>query len=229
MVVTTLVLVFFFLPYTLILLLGYKLYRFSGKKYFRWLNRIKPLLESYYAPYTVQTRYWTGLLLLLRCFLYILFSTYSLTGSNKSLLAIILTFTAILALQLVLSLRFNHHLYKSFYNSILEIAVYINLIVVSASILAGINPAALVYSLVGLVFATMLGITAYHFHILYTAKLQLWLQFEAKIVALRGKFYPKQKAGEAPPVDAVIKQTSSQDPHKLVTHSEIDLREPLLL
>ena len=43
-IVTSLVLVFFFLPYTVVLLLGYKLYRYTGKKYLRWMNRMKPLL-----------------------------------------------------------------------------------------------------------------------------------------------------------------------------------------
>ena len=70
-VVTSLVLVFLFLPYTLLLLLGYKLYRFSGKKYFYWFNRLKPLLDSYYAPYKIHARYWTGLMLLVRCALYL--------------------------------------------------------------------------------------------------------------------------------------------------------------
>ena len=73
-VVTSLVLVFLFLPYTLLLLLGYKLYRFSGRKHMRWLNRLKPLLDSYYAPYNKHTRCWTGFLLLVRCALYIVFT-----------------------------------------------------------------------------------------------------------------------------------------------------------
>ena len=81
-VVTALFLIFFFLPYTLLLLLGYKVYRFSGRKYFRWLNRMKPLLESYYAPYTVHNRYWTGFLLLVRCILYMILSSYSLGDSS---------------------------------------------------------------------------------------------------------------------------------------------------
>ena len=93
-VVTTLVLVFFFLPYTLLLLLGHKLYRFSGRKYCHWLNRLKPLLDSYYAPYKIHTRYWTGFLLLVRCALYIVFLLNSFTP-RKSFLAIILTFTVI--------------------------------------------------------------------------------------------------------------------------------------
>ena len=43
-VVTSLVLIFLFLPYTLLLLLGHKLYPFTGKKYCRWLIKLIPLL-----------------------------------------------------------------------------------------------------------------------------------------------------------------------------------------
>ena len=49
-VVTSIVFVFLFLPYTLLLLLGYKLYCFSGRKHMRSLNRLKPLLDSYWIP-----------------------------------------------------------------------------------------------------------------------------------------------------------------------------------
>ena len=90
-IVTTLVLIFFFLPYTLLLLLGHKLFRFTGRKYFGWLNRIKPLLESYHAPYKVKTRFWTGLLLLIRCALYIMFLQFS-QSSNKAIMAVNVTF-----------------------------------------------------------------------------------------------------------------------------------------
>jgi hypothetical protein len=54
-VFTSLILVFLFLPYTLLLLLGYKFYRFSGGRYCGWLNRLKPFLDSYYAPYNRHT------------------------------------------------------------------------------------------------------------------------------------------------------------------------------
>ena len=84
-VVTSLVLVFLFLPYTLLLFLGYKLYRFTGKKHWRWLNRLKPLLDSYYAPYKNHTRYWTGFLLLVRCALYIVFSVSSASNSRLTI------------------------------------------------------------------------------------------------------------------------------------------------
>ena len=82
-VFTLLVLVLVFLPYTFFLLLGPLLYRLPDRKCYHWLLiNIKPLLDSYYAPYKQKTRYWTGFLLLLRCALYAVFS-YNSFGGNQ--------------------------------------------------------------------------------------------------------------------------------------------------
>ena len=61
-VVGSIFIAFFFLPYTIFLLLGYKLYYFSENRCLHWfMIRMKPLLDSYYAPYEKHTHYWTGL------------------------------------------------------------------------------------------------------------------------------------------------------------------------
>ena len=156
-VVTSLVLVFIFLPYTLLLLLGHKLYRFTGKRHWRWLNRLKPLLDSYYAPYKNHTRFWTGFLLLVRCVLYIVFS-------NNSLLAITLTFAA------MGFITGYFRIYRSMTVNLIEACVYT---VLSVHALALLNTVALVYSLVGLVFVVMLALV-HQFHLLYIAKTTLW-------------------------------------------------------
>ncbi len=217
-VVTTLILVFLFLPYTLFLLLGYKLYRFSGRKYFRWFNRLKPLLDSYYAPYKKNTRYWTGFLLLVRCVLYIVFSFNSLEATDKSLIAINTVFTA-----LVITAWLSASIYKTFTLNIIEASVYLNIITLSTTTLADANSAGVVYSLVGIVFATMVWIIVYHFHIAYTAKLPIWVKFRTTII--EGiKNLTARKAHLPPPVA----DASSQDPHKIISKTVIDLREPLL-
>ena len=98
---------------------------------------------------------------------------------------------------------------------------------ISATIAASSKSPALVYSLVGLVFVIMMGIIVYHFHLLYIVKSQAWLQLKAKLLTLKEKLptlSAKKTAGE-PLVDV---GKSSHDPHKIVTHSEIELREPLL-
>ena len=90
--------------------------------------RMKPLLDSYYAPYEKHTRYWTGLLLSVRCALYVIFSFDSIGGTDNSLLAIITTFTALIVIA-----WFSVKIYKSFYVNAIEALVYLNLIILSAA------------------------------------------------------------------------------------------------
>ena len=214
-VVTSVVFVFLFLPYTLLLLLGYKIYRFSGRKHMRWLNRLKPLLDSYYAPYNKHTRCWTGFLLLVRCALYIEFSL----GKEMSLLAIIITFVLIvLGLTLI-----SGRIYSNIITNIIESSTYSNLIILSAITLA-VGPvansrlsAALVYSLVGMVFVIMVGVIVYHFHTLYTAH-TLVLRIQTKI----SDFFRGVKTAKKD------EETSPESATKVVTTTVIELREPLL-
>ena len=221
-VVTSLVLVFLFLPYTLLLLLGYKLYRFSGRKHMHWLNRLKPLLDSYYAPYKIHTRYWTGFLLLVRCALYIVFSYNSLGGTSKSLLAIIITFTAIIVIAW-LSVK----IYKRTLNNIVEASIYLNLIVLSAVTLAELESPALVHSLVGTVFITMMAIIAYHFHTLYISKSTIWKKIETKVSSVIESIWLLIDTKNTAPVPLPA-NISSHDPHKIVSETTVELREPLL-
>ena len=210
-VVTSLVLVFLFLPSTLLLLLGHKLYRFTGKKHWRWLNRLMPLLDSYYAPYKNHTRYWTGFLLLIRCALYIIFS---LSSASINLLAITLSF-ALLGF-IISSLR----IYKSIFVNSIEAGIYLNLILLSTTTHAGLNTAALVYTLVGLVFVVMIALIAHQFHLLYIAKTALWLRLKNKWPRYRKEQSELQTSGDT--------INRSHDPHKIVTKTVIELREPLL-
>ena len=52
-----LVLLLLFLPYTLFLFCGHWL-----QTCFSWINKLKPFLDAYHAPYKKESRYWTGLL-----------------------------------------------------------------------------------------------------------------------------------------------------------------------
>ena len=207
----------FFLPYTVLLLLGYKLYRFSRNRYLRWfMMKMKPLLDSYYAPYQKHTRYWTGLLLLVRCALYIVFSFDSIGGTDNSLLAIIAVFTILIAIAW-LSVR----VYKSFYVNAIEAVMYLNVIGLAAATSNKANSPSLVYVLVGMAFAIMLGIILHHFHLLYIAKSAVWLKVTTKLASFMQKNkLAKAKAEQSPlipPLDTAI-----------VSKSVVDLREPLL-
>ena len=65
-----------FLPYAFVLFFGQWILAKSKKKAFRWINShtFRPILDAYHGPYNIKHRYWTGLLLLLRCVLYIIFT-----------------------------------------------------------------------------------------------------------------------------------------------------------
>ena len=215
-VMTCLIFVFLFFPYTLFLLLGHKLYRLSGKKHFHWLNRFKPLLESYHAPYNIHTRYWTGFLLLVRCILYLIFSYNSLGATSKSLLAINIIFTIIVS-KIIL---FSGRIYKQFFVNIVEVGMYVNLITLSAFTLAQMNSAAVVFLSVGVGFVVMLAVIVHHFHLPYTAKTALWLKIK---VCLSG-FLQRNKTPQELDKPLVALPKNSQTCSKTV----IDLREPLL-
>ena len=206
-VVTSLVLVFIFLPYTLLLLLGYKLYGFSGRKGLRWLNRLKPLLDSYYAPYNTHTRYWTGFLLLVRCVLYCVFL---LGDTHKSLVSIIITFTALVGVVWIFS-----KVYISRIANTVEVSVYLNLIAMSYNSMVS---AKLFNTLVALVFVTMLGIIIYHFHLLYIAQSAMWTKMKDWMKHIISKPHTN------PPPDTEVTST----PHNVPSTSVIELREPLL-
>ena len=83
-------LLFFFLPYTFLLLLGQWFSLLSNVKGFSWLNntKFKSFMDAYHAPYTAKCRYWTGLLLLVRLGLFLAFAFNALGETSVNLLII---------------------------------------------------------------------------------------------------------------------------------------------
>lgn len=212
-VFTSIFLTLVFLPYTLLLLFGYKLYPFISRRHFQWLIRIKPLLDAHYAPFNLHTRYWSGLLLLARCALYAVFSYNSFGETNKSLLAIIITFT-IMTAKVWLSGR----IYKKLFVNLYEVSMYLNLIALSSVTLAKVDAALLVHLLVTIVFLTFLGIVSYHFHLQYVANTSKWRKITSRV----SKWMQRKKTS------TVVAEPASRDPHRIVTKTVIALREPLL-
>ena len=215
-VVTSLVLVFLFLPYTVLLLLGYKLYRYSGRKYFRWYNKIQPLLDSYYAPYNTHTRYWTGFQLLVRCILYTVFSVNSQRAT--SLLDIIVTFSAIQLIAYLTSTR----IYKKRSVKFLEFSVYLNLITLSSLALAEVgSKTPLVYTLVGLVCTATFVITVHQLFLQYVSNSAGWLKLKTKF----STHTPKSNSEDT----STSAEAAKDEPDKHISTTTVELREPLLL
>jgi predicted outer membrane repeat protein len=204
-IVTSLVLIFLFLPFTLLLLLGYKIHRFFGSTLHR---RLKPLLDAYYAPFKGHTRYWTGFLLVVRCSLYIVFSFSSLRASSL-----------VLALTLTVSVVKAWRIYDKFYLNFIESSIYLNLIVLSMLTLADYNSTAMVYVLIAIVFITAAGLSLFQFHVLYFTKLIRCVR-----TTLCKQDNSLQQPGAKTDIATSVCPTSTTE----VSTTFIELREPLL-
>ena len=71
--VALLSLLFLFIPYTLLLLLGQCLQTKSHLRLLTWVNspKLRAILDAYHAQYEGKYQYWTGLLLLVHCVLFL--------------------------------------------------------------------------------------------------------------------------------------------------------------
>ena len=69
--VAGLLILIFLTPYTILLTFLPFFQAKSHLKLFSWVNKMKPLLDSYQAPYKDSFRYWTGVILLARFILYL--------------------------------------------------------------------------------------------------------------------------------------------------------------
>ena len=121
----TFVLVFIILPYALCLTFFQQLQACSGHKLFQWANKLKPVFDAYAGPYNDKYRFWTGMLLLVRTLLIILFTINYAASVEVNLLIISVVSCALLIAQS------NGILYKKWPSNFLESFFYGQLIVFS--------------------------------------------------------------------------------------------------
>ncbi len=154
-VVSLLVLLLLFLPYTLLLLFGQLTFRSKRSR------RIIPFLEAYHAPFETKYRAWPGLLLLIRCVLFLIFAVNIFDDPSVNLLAI-----SSITMGLMVTSRFIGQLYKNWYLDILETSFILNLGILAIGTyhvrLAGGNQLALAYNSVGVTLLQFVGILLYH-------------------------------------------------------------------
>ena len=152
------ILTFFLVPYTFLLLFGYHLQACSGRRGFRWFNKFKPLLDAHYAPFTCKTRYWPGLLLLVRVSVLI---SRILDKNDTTLIIESLILSTILSIPSI-----GKPIYEKRYVNILETSFILNFIILASGtyciINGGGNQLALSFLSTGLVFTEFVGIIFFH-------------------------------------------------------------------
>ena len=164
-IVAVLVFLFLFLPYTLLLLFGQWLQAISHLRLFSWVNRLKPFMDSYHAPYKAKHRYWPGLLLVLRFVLLLVFAFNPQQDPSVNLLAILVG-TAILLVWAWVS----GGVYRNWCLDALEGSFALNLIILVGATFyvnhSGGNQLAVGYISVSIAFLTFIGILVYHIFLL---------------------------------------------------------------
>ena len=151
----------FLIPYTIILLLAPWIQAKSHWKIFSWINKLKPFLDAYQAPFKDQYRYWPGVLLMVRVVLYAVFTSNVNNDINKNFLAI----NIVLCVYIVIATSLS--VYKYWPLGILESIFVINLVFCTIlylnPVLAMKQDNVLITS-TGISYVVIAGILCYHFY-----------------------------------------------------------------
>ena len=112
-------------PYTGVLLFIQCFQKFSSHKLLSWIHKLKPLLDAYTGPYKDRHRYWTGLLLLVRAILFLIFSV-----ANPDINLLVITLTAF---SLLTHGAVAGQIYKTWILNTIEYSFLLNLGVLSCA------------------------------------------------------------------------------------------------
>ena len=165
--VALLVLLLLGVPYTVTLIAAPWIQRSRFKWVSSLYNRFKPLFDAYMGPYKDRHRYWTGMLLLARVVLIVLFSSIANTNTvaGPQLNLLLLSLSSFILFGLTAALK----PYKKKLLNGLEIFFLIILFILSSSNLyisnIGTRTGVCVYMyifLVGISFLVFLGICVHH-------------------------------------------------------------------
>ena len=184
-------------------------------------------MDAYHAPYKKYTRYWTGLLLLTRLGLFLIFAVNANGGESINILAVSSVSVALLAIQ--------KNIYEHRIKDILESSFILNLGVFSVAtfylkesendkyqlILSSIS--------VGIAFTTFIGILLFHV-ILVFKSLNIWKEHMVPFIQ-RSLFLSKIFRATDIKDNTITRNVEAAVLHALPTSTEvaIDLSKPLLL
>ena len=204
-----------FLPYTFLLLCGHWLIAYSDKCFLSWLNRIKPFMDVYYAPFKKEGRYWIGLVLLSRLALLLTIAVNAVGGDSVNILVIASVTAGLLFIK--------RRVYENNYIDLLESSFIFNLCILSIATfyLKGKSPQsqyAVSSTSIAISFMTFIGILIFHTY-LQLKSTSVWRDCFHSIRCLLRKGIPTKDRDNVVPNDNDL---------AAVTSTIVELREPLL-
>ena len=202
-VVAILVIAVLILPYTLLLTFGYRLLACSNRQYCFWFNTLKPFLDPYYAQFNGKTRYWNGMLLVVRGGLYVGFAINSLGDPSANLIAISVIFFVLGVIPWL-----GHRIYEKLYVNILEASFILNVCVLSIATnqvqTVTEHQAVVTYLSLGIAFAEFIGIVIFHLYSIIRDKLPC----KKKPVVQKDTHAVERRRHRAPALEQQQKQPS---------------------
>ena len=131
-VVALLFLILFLLPFTLTVLLVPFLRAKSHLRPLRWINTLKPFFDTFYGPFKdkKQHQVWTGILLISRVLILIVYASTSTYSPNANILLMTVIATLLLVYNAMVGL-----IYKKWSLSLLENVYIVNLVILGGAFL----------------------------------------------------------------------------------------------
>jgi hypothetical protein len=206
------------IPYTLSLVSIQWLQKISHYRLLFWVNRLMPLFDAYTGPYKYKHRYWTGVLLLIRVIILMIFTLNQTNNPSINLITILVMSVALATYASYIGV------YKSWPYNILEIISLLN---------SGFLSAISFYQLLndgGLAATTSVSISVafitFTFILLFHATLQLKSSRKIRsavsylIPIARLRLGREQREEDIDIGPLIINQE--------LTHTSVELHEPLL-
>ena len=151
------VLLFLWLPYTLLLFLGQWLHRCNCRLVVKMLIKIKPFLDAHYGPVKSKHRYWFGALLLVRATILLI---SALIPANRS--SVVVVCVSVFAVVLT---HFGHMVYHNLAVAMFDIAFFMNLALLTGAnffiYASGGGLATSEYTLIGIAFVQFAGLVLF--------------------------------------------------------------------
>ena len=214
--VAMLVFIFLFLPYTLLLLCSQWLQSISHLRLFSWVNRVKPFMDSYHAPYKAKHRYWPGLLLVLRFVLLLVFAFNPQHDPSVNLLAIQVG-VGILQMWAWVS----GGVYRNWCLDALEGLFALNLIILAAATFfvnnSGGSQLAVGYTSVSIALATFFGILA--FQLANMTGITQYLKRKCTTLKVAIRNLQKAEAEPRSPTGSLPDQLNNPEEYELSCHT----------
>ena len=158
------IVIVFLFPYIILLSFGHYLQKYSNKRRLKWLIKIKPILDAYYAPFSKNTRYWVGFLIFIRTSFSI---TYSTLKSTEHIAILVIAPSVLTGIALTPWLQ--QKIYQKKCANILEAFYILNLIILVITSIATYTTkedskqhVIQFHTSIGLAFIEFLAILAFH-------------------------------------------------------------------